>query len=58
MTVTDTLETRIIQEIKNATAELLKTSDIDEFKEAVAGAVTTITIETDDGTLAIVITKS
>ena len=58
MTVTDTLETRLIQDIKNATAELLKTSDVDEFKEAVAGAVTTITIELESGTLEIVITKS
>ena len=58
MTVTDTLETRLIQDIKNATAELLKTSDVDEFKEAVAGAVTTITIELEGGTLEIVITKS
>ena len=58
MTVTDALETRIVQEIKNATAELLKTSDIDEFKEEEAGAVITITIETGDGKLEIVITKS
>ena len=58
MSITDTLETRIVQDIKNATAELLRSSDVDEFKEATVGAVTTITIETDDGTLVIVITKS
>lgn len=58
MTVTDTLETRIIQNTKNAVADLLQTSDINEFKEAIAGAVTTLTIESEDGTLVIVITKS
>lgn len=58
MTVTDTLEAKILQDIRSAVAELLLKADINEFKEAVVEAVTTLNIETEDGTLVIELTKS